>query len=201
MNSKFTKKQGFINRKMIVIILIFVLGLAIFIWNKSSEQDAINHFQIPESNNITYETGIIKSVSPSDILNELESNIGRPILLHLYTTWCSVCKKQLPEINELSRKFQNTDLKLIVVAIDKNITTEDLTSYLNYYGNIYFEVRHLVYSDGLAELLKQRSIPYDKKIPFTVLISQSGEVVNRFNGYKNKNYLQKRIVKLLESQQ
>ena len=180
--------------KMIVAILIVVAILSIIIWNNVVNQE-LDNIKIPESNNKTYFHP--EAISPGDIVNQIEKNKGKPILLYIYTTWCGVCKQQFPIINELSRKFQNTDLKVISVAIDKNIDDAALQNYLQYYHNIYFQPQYLVYSDGLGDLLDKKGIKYNKIIPLTVLIDRDGSIKTRFTGYKGEKSLTRQIIKTL----
>ncbi len=180
--------------KMIVAILIVVAILSTIIWSRYVQDPSV-HLQIPESNNITYNQP--KAIAPSDILTQIDNNSGRPILLYIYTTWCNICRHQLPNINEMARKYQNTDLKVITVAIDRNIDAQNLMEYLSEQKNIYFEPQFLVYTDGLGDLLAQKKIKYNKIIPLTVLIGRDGEVDTRFTGYKREGYLNRKIIKIL----
>ncbi len=179
---------------MIVAILIAVAFLSMIIWNNIINQE-LDNVKIPESSNKTYNYS--QAISPSDIVNQIESNKGRPTLLYIYTTWCGVCKQQFPVINEIARKFQNTDLKVISVAIDKNIDAAALQNYLQFYQNIYFQPQYLVYNDGLEDLLDKKGIKYNKIIPLTVLIDRDGIVKTRFTGYKNERSLARKIIKTL----
>ncbi len=180
--------------KMIVAILILVAISSVIIWNNILNKETDN-FKIPESNNITYHNPI--AISPSDVVNQIDNQKGKPVLLYIYTTWCSICKQQLPTVNEISRKFQNTDLKVISVAIDKNIDDAALKNYLEYYQNIYFQPQYLVYSDGLGDLLAKKGVKYNKIIPLTVLIDRDGSIKTRFTGYKSTKSLASKIIKTL----
>jgi thiol-disulfide isomerase/thioredoxin len=177
--------------KMIATILISVAILSIIIWNNLINRE-FNNIKIPESNNKTYNT--IEAISPSDIVSEIENNRGNPILLYIYTTWCGVCKKQLPVINDIAQKFQNTDLKVIAVAIDQNIDGESFKNYLQTYQNIYFQPKYLLYRDGIQDLLLKKNIKYSKKIPFTILLDRNSNVEFQSAGYKSKKFLNYKII-------
>lgn len=183
--------------KMIILIAIISAILSVIIW-KNFVQDPADNLQIPESDNITFNQP--KPIAPSDILTQIDNNAGKPILLYIYTTWCPICKHQLPNINEMARKFQNSDLRVIAVAIDRNIDSTTLMTYLDKFKNVYFEPQYLVYNDGLANFLAQKNIKYNKIIPLTVLIDRKGEVDIRFTGYKREGYLNRKIIKLLMSE-
>jgi thiol-disulfide isomerase/thioredoxin len=179
---------------MIITIILISALLATIIWKYAIQDPAIN-LQIPESDNKTFNHSI--AIAPNDILSQIESASGKPILLYIYTTWCGICKQQFPTINEMARKFQNTDLKVISVAIDRNIDANALNNYLEFYQNIYFKPEYLVYNDGLEDLLKSKNIRYNKIIPLTVLLNRNGAVVTRFTGAKSENYLNRKIIKTL----
>ncbi|MFT6259320.1 MAG: hypothetical protein ACJA0S_001310 [Rickettsiales bacterium] len=97
----------------------------------------------------------------------------------------------------MARKFQNTELKVISVAIDRNIDANVLNNYLQSYQNIYFKPEYLLYNDGLENLLKSKNIRYNKIIPLTVLIDRNGKITTRFTGAKSENYLNRKIIKIL----
>lgn len=178
--------------KMIATILIIATISSMIIWDNILNRKADN-IKIPESGNKTY--NIPETISPGDIISEIDNNKGKPILLYIYTTWCSICKKQFPVVNEMARKFQNTDLKIITVAIDKNIDDASFANYLHSYHNIYFSPKYLLYSDGLADLLLKKGIKYNKKIPFTVLLDREGRINTQFIGYDSEKSLNRKIIK------
>ncbi|MFT6386607.1 MAG: thiol-disulfide isomerase/thioredoxin [Rickettsiales bacterium] len=179
---------------MIITIILICALLATIIWNYAI-QDPTNDLQIPESTNKTYNQSI--AIAPNDVISQIEDAAGKPILLYIYTTWCGVCKHQFPIINEMARKFQNTELKVISVAIDRNIDANVLNNYLQSYQNIYFKPEYLLYNDGLENLLKSKNIRYNKIIPLTVLIDRNGKITTRFTGAKSENYLNRKIIKIL----
>jgi thiol-disulfide isomerase/thioredoxin len=184
--------------KMIIIILIITIISSSLLWKYFIENPSIQ-LEIPESENYTYSKPV--AITPNDVVNQIESFAGKPILIHIYTTWCGICKKQMPIINEMARKFQNTDLKVIAVAIDHNIDSESLKTYLQYYKNIYFEPQFLVYNDGLTDLLAQKNVKYNRVIPLTVLLNRQSQVEFRFTGYKKEGYINRKIIKSLINDQ
>jgi thiol-disulfide isomerase/thioredoxin len=153
--------------------------------------------QIPESKNITYNNQNPIPMTTAQIANEFERYDNKPVLLYVYTTWCSVCLKQFPTINEIAREFQNTDLQVLTLATDRDLDPKHLQEHLNKFGNLYFSPHYLSYKEGFLDFLKKKNIKYQGRIPFTVLISRQGEVVAKFVGVKNKNYLRNKIIKEL----
>jgi len=188
---KFKQKN---RSKMIVVILSVISILALIIWKLFIEDSYLSDIKIPDSSNIAYHK--INPLTPSDLITKIDNETGRPIMLYLYTTWCGVCKKTFPIINELAREFQNANITIIAIAIDKNLSDAEFTEYLKIYGDIYFKPYYLAYADGMTDLIRQKDIKYNGVIPFTVLINKNGEVVESFNGSKKLSSLRNKIIKL-----
>lgn len=184
------------NKMLFLIILISVI-LALLIWRKYVEEKAYLDIAIPESNNIFYNNQNAIASTTSQIAEEFQKNEGKPILLYIYTTWCGICKKNFKIINEIARSYQNTDLKVIAVAIDKDMEGQRLLNYLDSYGNFYFEPRYLAFKEGFRDFLKQKGIRYRGVIPYTALISASGKVKMKFSGVKQEDYIKIQINKEL----
>lgn len=189
------KLNKFKNKKMLLLVIIIAAIIALLMWNYFVENSRILDVQIPPSQNITYNNTKCKPLTMAQLANEFEQNDDKPILLHLYTSWCKICTKNMPIFNDIAREFQNSDIKIIAIAIDKNIDEKELHQYLNKYGNIYFEPNFLISKKGFAEFLAKRNIRYSGRIPYTTLIDKNGEILFKYTGLKNKKYLRKEIIK------
>lgn len=185
------------SRKMLFVSIIIGIVVGLFLWKYFVENIANYDVKIPASANIKYNDKEPNSLTTSKIANYFENNDGKPILIYIYTTWCGVCTRNLPILNEIAREFQNTELKILALAIDRNLTNERLKSYFQNAGDIYFEPNYLSSKNGFIEFLRYKNIKYSGHIPFTALINSQGEVVMKYIGSKNKNYLRNNIIKEL----
>lgn len=183
------------DRKMLFIVAVTSAFIASFLWNYFVVMPSRLDVQIAPSQNITFNNTKPIPMTTGQVANEFEEYEGKPVLLYIYTTWCSSCARQTPVINEIAREFQNTDLKIITLAVDKDLNPNDLQSHLSRYGNVYFQPRYLSFKEGFLEFLKKKNINYQGRIPYTVLISQYGEVVTKYVGAKSPNYLRNKIIK------
>lgn len=179
----------------LTIILSALIGLGL--WQYFVENVERSSAQIPQSKNIRFNDKAPIAMTTSQIVSEIEKHDDKPILLYLYTTWCKICTENFAVINETAREFQNTDLQFIALAIDRDITSDDLKQHLNKFGDIYFQPRFLAFKDGFKEFLAKKGIHYKGHIPFTILLSRDGEVAVKFIGKKSQNYLRNKIVKEL----
>ncbi len=192
---KNSKKQK--NIKMFFLTIVIGAAIGVLSWNYFVENIANLDVQIPPSQNIIFNQQKPVPMTVAQIANEFENADGKPILLYIYTTWCKVCVKNFPAINETIREFQNTELRVITLAIDRNLDPEHLQRHLDLFGNIYFPPQYLAFKEGFIEFLQKRNIRYDNRIPFTILISKDGEVITKFSGIKKGNYLRNKIIKEL----
>ncbi len=52
----------------------------------------------------------------------LSSYAGRPLIVNFWATWCAPCVKEMPDLDELSRKYP--DMHFVGIAIDTQANVE-----------------------------------------------------------------------------
>lgn len=194
---KFPQNKNHKNFRMLFFVILVGAIVGMVSWQYFVENVASVDVQIPQSKNITFNQEVAQSMTTAQIANEFEKADGKPVLLYIYATWCGSCTKNFPVFNEIAREFQNTELQVIAIAIDRNMDEETLKNYLGKFGDYYFQPRYLAFKDGFLEFLNKKNIKYTSRIPFTVLISRQGEVKMKYAGGKSKNYLRNKIIKEL----
>ena len=185
-----------LRRKILMLFLVMIIGAfcGLFSWQYFVENVARLDVKIPQSKEIAFNNSTPLALTTSQIANEFEKSDERPILLYIYTTWCKICSKNFATINEISREFQNTELNVIAIAIDRDMSEKELSDYLNQFGNFYFQPRFLAFKQGFKEFLYKKNIPYNGYIPYTALISRDGKIITKFSGSKNLTYLRNKII-------
>jgi thiol-disulfide isomerase/thioredoxin len=74
--------------------------------------------------------GFLQSATPDFELPDaggrtvsLGSQKGHPVLLNFWATWCPPCVEEVPSLEELARKLDGTDLRLLAVSVDDDWAT------------------------------------------------------------------------------
>lgn len=180
--------------KMLFLTILFAFIAGTLVWKIAIENYSDDDIAIPASSNIDYSNQIPVPSSVEQIINEFEKTDNQPILLYLYTTWCQVCSKNFKVINELAQEFQNTELKIIALAIDRNLEVDNFNSYIKNFSPVYFLPKMLENRNGFVEFLKQKNVNYGNRIPYTVVFKKNGTVAVKYSGLKSKKYLRQKII-------
>ena len=62
----------------------------------------------------------LESLSREGLDTLLQANLGRVTLVSYWTTWCSSCRKEIPELKKIRAEFSEEELSLIGISLDTN---------------------------------------------------------------------------------
>lgn len=99
---------------------------------------------------------------------------GHFILLNLWATWCAPCVKELPALDALAKRMENSNL--IVIALNENSDGRNIT-------NNYFRLHELTHLKPYDDTTG--TVPSKLKttgLPTTLLLNQNGLEIGRFAG-------------------
>lgn len=122
-------------------------------------------------------------------LNNLKNKV---VLVNVWGSWCSPCRKEAPELEELFLKFKNKNVVFVGINIrDSKVAANKFIENFNItYTNIYDR-------DGILLLGFKDSLPANA-IPSTILIDKNGKVAARQLGPIDKSLIQGFIEELIE---
>jgi thiol-disulfide isomerase/thioredoxin len=115
---------------------------------------------------------------------------GKVTLVNFWATWCAPCKKELPDLIELSKKYADRGFMVVGVATDRTPNSADLVS----------------------EFVKQYSIPYQillstqeiedafgnvRAMPTSFLVDSEGKIVHTIVGIRTREQLEALVTPLL----
>jgi thiol-disulfide isomerase/thioredoxin len=108
---------------------------------------------------------------------------GKPTMLVVYASWCSVCRSLLPEIIALQNQRRLDFMNRLFVSIDD--VPPHLRTYLarQGYGGA-FTPYIMQYGDHrrIMDVLGKNGVRYEGKIPYVAFFNRQGNVVAHFAG-------------------
>jgi peroxiredoxin len=111
---------------------------------------------------------------------------GKVVILDFWATWCPPCKREIPDFIELQSQYGSKGLQVIGIGLDE---PEKLKAFALSNGMNYSV---LMGTDDIA--MKYGGI---SGIPTTFVIDKSGNIVNRFEGFRSKDVFESEIRRLL----
>ncbi len=99
---------------------------------------------------------------------------GKVVLLEFWATWCPPCRRSIPEMEALSRKYFNRDVVLVGVNVDGGDSFDAVKNFVNQYNMTYT----VVVDNGDASRKYQVS-----SIPAIFLLDKDQKIVKRYLGF------------------
>jgi cytochrome c biogenesis protein CcmG, thiol:disulfide interchange protein DsbE len=132
----------------------------------------------------------VKTLDGKEVDLKTYVKAGKVTIISFWATWCSPCKKELDNVNEVIDSWKKKyGVEMIAITIDNAKDAQKVKPYVD--GKDWgFDVLLDVNSDT------KRIFNYNT-IPFTVLIDKNKQIVYKHNGYVegDENHLEEEIKK------
>ena len=195
-NIKKLNKTKLLNMLLITIFIGWLAGY--FLWHIYIEKVANENIKIPPSNNISYNQVLPIELDVKQLTNFITENQQKITLLYFYTTWCGICVKNFAVLNALAQETQNTNLQVLAIAVDKQLSALELQQYhLKNNNDLYFKPYLLTSKAGFSDFLKQTKVDFRGGVPYTAIINSEGQEVFSYSGIKDYGYLKSKVLKYL----
>ena len=103
----------------------------------------------------------------------LSNHKGKVVLVDFWASWCAPCRKEMPFLKDLKLKFNETELKIIEISIDKDYSAWVRASKLE---NLSNEIDNFIISNWeKSNLYKTYNI---KTIPRYLLFGKDGKIID-----------------------
>jgi len=80
---------------------------------------------------------------------------GKWVFVHFWATWCGPCRKEIPTIQDIVKKFENSNLDIVIIN-----TAESEDAVFNFLGLLAPDINPLMDTDGLVtEKWQPRGLP------------------------------------------
>lgn len=122
---------------------------------------------------------------------KLSDYIGRPVVVNFWASWCPPCKAEMPLFNELSNKYKEEELTVLMVDLPDG-ERETMDKAKQFIKDNNYNMKILFDNDGNAATNYTIS-----SIPRTLFIDKNGYIVEDHLGQITKNELENEINLLL----
>ena len=115
------------------------------------------------------ETAGLRTVEGGPGKVQLENQIT---VVNFWASWCAPCKKELPELNQMSEAFEGRGVRFMAISID-----EDPTKAKDFVASRDIDMP--IYHDGPKGLARVLDLPH---LPYTYVLDGKGDVVLQYGG-------------------
>ncbi|PHS72367.1 MAG: redoxin [Cycloclasticus sp.] len=97
---------------------------------------------------------------------------GKYIVLNFWATWCTPCRKEIPEFIELQNQYRSSNLQFIGVAIDDKVSVDQFAMEMGMnYPNLIADIHGIELAKQYGNLLGA--------LPYSVIIDPQGNIIDR----------------------
>lgn len=118
------------------------------------------------------------ALSPEGQTVKLSDYRGKMVLLNFWATWCPPCRREMPDLDELYRKYQDSGVVVIALSDEDQAT---VNAYLQQHPYA-FTVG--TYSGGLEKISEINTRPS------SILISKEGQVLDMVVGARGIGFFE-----------
>jgi len=142
-------------------------------------------------------SSVVNKPRPAFVLRDLkgiprtvEAWDGKVLVLNFWATWCQPCRREIPALMDLQKKYGNRGLQIIGIAIDDRDDVEKFVSRLG--------VNYPILAGGDDAM--EAATEYGNEIgvvPYSVVVSRTGYIQETYFGELSMSSLIQKFVPLL----
>jgi len=160
-------------KRILILLLILALGISVDGQLSAQSKQKAPNFALNSADWKTYELSKMK---------------GKVVVVNFWATWCSPCRKEIPDFIESYNTYKGKGLEIIGIALDQG-GWEDVTPFVK-----QNKINYQIVLGGAKEASDYGDVAL---IPTTFIIDKNGFIVDRHVGVMTKAQLESKIKPLL----
>lgn len=117
---------------------------------------------------------------------------GKVVVLDMWATWCGPCRKAIPHLVSLQKKYKDKDLRIIGLACERPPVDDAKKAYVTQFTERYGINYPIVM---LSE--QEQAIAEIRSLPTMVFLDRKLQEREREPGYRPEHYIESKILPLL----
>ena len=187
-----TVRQLVLRTLAVVIALVLIAGTFFNFW-KRDEPKPLFRLDTPHASASPVQDGLEFSAPDLDGKNiDLSSYRGHPVIVDFWATWCGPCRKQIPELVALYKKYNRTR-GLVIIGVSCDLIQGDGAKAVA----PFVEEFQINYPIVLADERLVDSMGVEA-IPTTLFVGPDGKLVSRIVGAGHAGEITKSTRRLLD---
>jgi thiol-disulfide isomerase/thioredoxin len=115
---------------------------------------------------------------------------GKILVINFWATWCSPCRKEIPEFIALQEHYSVKGVQFVGIALEEQKPVAEYTA------SAHINYPILIGGDNGVTLAHQLGNSIDA-IPYTIVVNQQGQIINRHPGEFSKEQILEIIAPLM----
>lgn len=119
---------------------------------------------------------------------------GKVVFLNFWGTWCPPCRKEIPDLVEISKDLKGKDFIMIGVALERARTKEEAAEQVVKYGTD----KGIDYINFIGDERIKDAYGKVPAVPTTFIIDKNGKIVEKIVGARDKATFMSSINRVLK---
>lgn len=161
-----------------LILILLVLGGWIFLRSGGSAKDS----------------GLLVQRTPQQIVQIVKDEKAPLVLINFWASWCIPCKAEFPHLLEMSRKYADRGLKVILISVDDVADRAAAETFLNE-QKVGFQT--FFKGDQSLKFVNDIYPKWSGAVPATLLVGPGFEILEAWEGEASPQEFDERVEKHL----
>ncbi len=172
-----------------VIVLLFLFNNSDYLFGRSEENGPYPPNYIPAAQKGTTLAPDFSLPTSDGKTLKLSDLRGKVVIVDFWATWCPPCRKGIPDLIDLKKKYGSKGIEVVGISVDADNTIGEVVPFIKNYGINY----PVVFGNSVVV----QAYGGVRAIPTSFVIDKQGKIVASYEGLMPKSTYENHIKKLL----